>query len=144
MSQRKAERHPRRGTETRQRVKQVTVRLTLAEHAALAVAARLAMTSEPEMLRGLFLTALASGAYVPSAAQVHSWLRSHGWTSKRPGSAGSIWYHGDLATAVAVPGDDGLLSLIWGAVDRIARREDRPVADVVTEMLTISEEEPRG
>jgi hypothetical protein len=59
VTQRKPDRHPRRGSENRQRIRQVAVRLTEAEYAALTRAATQAGTTAPDMLRETFLTTIS-------------------------------------------------------------------------------------
>lgn len=121
----------------------VPVSLTPAEHAALAAYARRTGRDEPDVLRGAFLMALADGAYVPTASQIRAWLRDRGWVTDHPGPAGALWRqsgtHDPVRDGVGVPHGPGDWRANWGAVERIAQREMRNVADVAMEMLAISE-----
>lgn len=141
MAQRKpdAERSKRRGSENRQRQKIVAVRFTPAERAALAAASECTAKGASTLLREAFLVMVSDGAYPPSAAQVRTWLRDHGWTAEPAGAAGAIWHTDLLNDGVAVPHDDGDDRFTWGAIQRIARSELRAVGDVALEMMAISE-----
>jgi hypothetical protein len=57
VTQRKPDRHPRRGTETRKRSRSVNVRLTDAEHAVLSAASERTGKGAATLLREAFLAA---------------------------------------------------------------------------------------
>ena len=134
MTQRKPERSPRRGSETRARPHQVKVAFGDAEMAVLDHARAQGGQSRPGFLRHALTAALLAGP-PPAVDSIRAYLGTRGWTAGEPGQAGSLWRRDDWEVAVMHCDDDDWI-YGWGAVKRIARAEKRPVPDVATDMIT--------
>lgn len=64
---------------------------------------------------------------LPTASQLHNYLKLKHWDETAPGAVGSLWVNG--RTRIGVPHDDQA-DLLEGAVERVARYERRKPRDV--------------